>query len=80
MIALIVLLSLLLCVGWMLLLRHRKALQAANIRLLQQDQRESSLLFQLSELNEKYHVMEDKLQKTQYELYKEKHKTNSKLK
>ncbi|MGO4292297.1 hypothetical protein [Chitinophaga sp. RAB17] len=74
MIAIIVILVLLLCLGWVLLFRHFKALQTANINLVKQEQREATLLYQLREVKEKYHKLEDKLRKVQYELYSAKHK------
>jgi hypothetical protein len=74
MIAVIVILVLLLSIGWILLIRHFRALRVAGINLLKQEQREASLLYQLGEVKEKYHKLEDKLRKVQYELYSTKHK------
>lgn len=74
MIAVIIILMLLLFSGWMLLYRHFKALRTANINLIRQEQREASLLYQLHEIKEKNHKLEDKLRKIQYELYNEKHR------
>lgn len=74
MIAVIVILVLLLFLGWILLFRHFRALRVVSINLVKQEQREASLLYQLREAKEKYHKLEDKLRKVQYELYSAKHK------
>lgn len=74
MIAIIIILLLLLISGWMLLYRHFKALRSANINLIKREQREASLLYELMEIKEKHHKLEDKLRKVQYELYHEKQK------
>ncbi|MFY0256106.1 hypothetical protein ACDQ55_19375 [Chitinophaga sp. 30R24] len=74
MIAVVIILILFLCLGWVLLFRYFKALQVAHINLVKQAQKEAALLYQLKEVNEKYHKLEDKLQKVQFELYTQQHK------
>lgn len=74
MVAIIVVLLLLMCLGWILLFRHFRALQAAYINLVKQEQREASLLYQLRDVKEQYRKLEDKLRKVQYELYSARHK------
>ncbi|NLU90556.1 hypothetical protein [Chitinophaga sp. Ak27] len=67
-------LLLLLFLGWVLLFRHFRALQIANINIVRQEQQEASLLYQLHEIKKKNHQLEDKLREVQYELYQEKQK------
>ncbi|HEY9257341.1 hypothetical protein [Chitinophaga sp.] len=74
MITFIVILVLLLLLGWTLLIRHFRALRIASVNLVKQEQREAFLLYQLREVKEKNHKLEDKLRKAQYELYSTKHK------
>lgn len=74
MIAIVVILVLLLFLGWILLFRHFRVLRVTSVNLVKQEQREASLLYQLSEAREKYRKLEDKLRKVQYELYSTKHK------
>ena len=76
MVAIIIVLALLLLLGWTILFHHFKALRAANINLLKQEQKEASLLFQLREAKERYCRLEEKLRNLQYELQKENQKEN----
>ncbi|MCW3466469.1 hypothetical protein [Chitinophaga nivalis] len=67
MIAIIVLLCFFLFAGWVLLLRHRKALQIAHIHLLQHELKAAGLLYQLREVTAKYRLLEAQLQEIQNE-------------
>ncbi|MET3877851.1 hypothetical protein [Chitinophaga sp. OAE865] len=72
MVAVIIVLVLLLLLGWTILFHHFRALRAANVNLVKQEQKEASLLFQLHEAKERYCRLEEKLRKLQYELQKQK--------
>ncbi|MEI3801521.1 hypothetical protein SAMN05660461_0368 [Chitinophaga ginsengisegetis] len=76
MVAVIIVLSLLLLLGWAILYHHFKALRIANINLVKQAQKEASLQYQLREAREKYCKLEEKLRKVQYELHNEKRTEN----
>jgi hypothetical protein len=70
----IIIFMLLFFFGWVLSIRHFRALQAANIKLVKQEQQEAALLYQLGEVKEKNRKLEDKLRTVQYELYSAKQK------
>lgn len=70
-ILLIIFLSLLLFLGWVVLLRNSKALQIAQINLLQQELKSASLVTELRDASEKCQVLEDELHDTQYQLRKQ---------
>lgn len=76
MVAVIIVLALLLLLGWAILYHHFRALRVANVNLVKQAQKEASLQYQLREAKEKYHKLEEKLRKVQYELHNEKRKEN----
>ncbi|CAL1517893.1 hypothetical protein [Chitinophaga sp. MM2321] len=69
-ILLIISLSLFLFLGWVILLRNSKALQIAQINLLQQELKAASLVSELREVSEKYQVLEDELHDAQHQLRK----------
>ncbi len=74
MVAVIIVLTLLVLLGWTILFRHFRALRAANVNLVKQEQKEASLLYQLHEAKERYCRLEEKLHRLQHELQKEKQK------
>jgi hypothetical protein len=74
MLTVIIIFMLLFFFGWVLSIRHFRALQAANIKLVKQELQEAALLYQLGEVKEKNRKLEDKLRTVQYELYSAKQK------
>ncbi|MEC5144090.1 hypothetical protein [Chitinophaga sp. 212800010-3] len=77
MIIVVVILAAMLCLGWILLIRHFRALQLARIHLVRREQREVFLQQELEDVKEKYRKLEDKFRKLQYELYAARHRDDT---